>query len=374
VRSAPRSGLLALLAVPLALATLLVLPGGASAAPVAAIRSTSPTPAAPLLGVYRGAGEWGAARIPTYEAFLGRRVDLVADYQATDTWSNQEWPDWQASAWRGRRVVLGAVGIFPGSWDRQFEGTTVGWQQAAAGAYDAQWRVLGERLVATGQASAILRGAHEFNGGWFPHRVENGEEGDFVRSWRRWVTILRSIPGQHFTFDWNPTLGDQALAHPEKAYPGDAYVDRVALDVYDGWYDRGWLPGKSAAPSTAERDRVWAKILSGSYGLRYWHSFARTHGKHMSLPEWGLRNWTEADGAIHGGGDNPVFIQRMKALISDPSWQIDYSAFWEDGSYGVSVGDVGTGRLVPVPKSRGAFLSSFKASRTQVARWRRHAS
>jgi hypothetical protein len=34
---------------------------------------------------------------------------------------------------------------------------------------------------------------------------------------------MRAVPGQSFTFDWNPTLGTEwPLFHPEDAYPGDA--------------------------------------------------------------------------------------------------------------------------------------------------------
>ncbi len=73
-------------------------------------------------------------------------------------------------------MVLGSTGIFPrgGSW-----------AQAASGAYDQHWLTLGQRLVATGQENAVLRGAHEFNGDWFHYGVDQGEVQDFIVSWRR---------------------------------------------------------------------------------------------------------------------------------------------------------------------------------------------
>jgi hypothetical protein len=279
-------------------------------------------------GVYRGAGGWGADKVPAYETLVGHSMDYALDFQATDTWSNQEWPDWQANAWKGRTVVLGATGIFPGGWDRTFNGTKVGWAQAASGEYDAHWRRLGERLVATGQSQAILRGAHEFNGGWFAHRVHPEEAADFTAAWRRWVTIMRGVPGQAFSFDWNPTIGSEwPLYQPEIAYPGDAYVDRIALDVYDGWYNRGWKQVGGVQPTTAERDAVWHEMMHGARGMVFWRDFATARGKMLSLPEWGLRLWNENDGLVHGGGDNPVFVERMAALIKDPAWRIDYHAF-----------------------------------------------
>ncbi len=330
---------------------------------VGAAAAAETAPAA-RTGVYRGAGAWGAQKVPAYESFAGRPVDYALDFQSTDTWGNQEWPDWQASAWRGRTVVLGATGIFPGNWDRTYAGTTVGWAQAARGDYDAHWLALAQRLVATGQQSAVLRGAHEFNGGWFAHRVHPEEAADFVKAWQRWVGVMRSVPGQSFVFDWNPTVGTEwPLYSPEVAYPGDAYVDHIALDVYDGWYNQGWAPG-SAQPTAAQRDAVWDTTLNGTRGLRFWHQFALNHNKHLSFPEWGLRLWTEGDGLVHGGGDDAAFVQRMAALIKDPTWQVDYQAFWEDKDKGVSDPD-GT-RAVSVPGARSAYLAAFGGSSTTV--------
>jgi hypothetical protein len=320
------------------------------------------------IGVYRGAGGWGAERIPAYETFLGRPVNYALDFQATDTWSNLSFPSWQADPWQasGKTLILGATGIFPGDWHRQYQGQTMGWAQAARGDYDSHWRTFGQNLVAKGQARAILRGAHEFNGGWFPHRVNPGEQEHFIAAWRRWVDIMRSIPGQQFSFDWNPTVGTEALWNPESAYPGDAYVTHIALDVYDGWYNRGWKPGVDAPPSQAERDAVWDSLLNGPRGLNFWKGFAQAHNKRLALPEWGLRIWTESDGLIHGGGDNPSFIERMHALINDPSWNIAYHAFWEDPKNGVSDPDSVT--HVPVPNSRAAFLRLFAGSAQTTAR------
>jgi hypothetical protein len=144
-----------------------LLPGLTLADASAATTSTSTTTPVKT-GVYRGPAGWGSAKLPAYEKFVGGPVDYALDFQATDTWNNQEWPDWQADAWKGRTVVLGATGIFPGGWDRTFNGTQVGWAQAARGEYDAHWRRLGERLVATGQSAAVLRGPTSSTAGGSP--------------------------------------------------------------------------------------------------------------------------------------------------------------------------------------------------------------
>ncbi len=304
------------------------------------------------IGVYRGPGQWGIDQMGSYQQYLGKPVEYVLDYEDIDTWSNQTWPEWQAQAWAkvpNARLVLGGTGIFPvgGSW-----------AEAARGAYDQHYRTLGQRLVASGQEDAILRGGHEFNGDWFHYGVDQSEVGDFITAWRRWVDAMRSTPGQRFVFEWNPTVGTEALRHPDDAYPGDQWVDEIGIDVYDGWYNRGWRPGIDAAPTRAEQDAVWDQILNGERGLVFWRDFARAHQKNLAFPEWGLELWIiESDGLCHGGGDNPLFIQRMHEIISDPAWNVWWHAFWEQPGFGV--GDPDAGRQIPVPQSRAMFKQLF---------------
>jgi hypothetical protein len=311
----------------------------------------------PMTGVYRAAGEFGSPLIEAYARFLGREPEIVLDYQDVDTWENQTWPSWQSDAWAALpqyQLSIGGTGIF-------IQGGS--WSEAAAGAYDEHWRELGERLVATGQEDAILRGAHEFNGDWFHYRVGEDDVTDFVAAWQRWVGIMRSVPGQQFTFDWNPILGTQyRLPHAEEAYPGDEYVDRIALDVYDGGneiYPEGFEPGDGEA-TEEQRDEAWEQILNGERGLNFWRTFAVAHGKPLSFPEWGIQTWTQDDGLVHGGGDNATFVGRMADIIYSPAWNVDYHAFWEYEADGVSVDDADARRLgVTVTASREAFLERF---------------
>ena len=315
----------------------------------------------PASGVYLGGGSYGASQIRSYQTFRGSAVSYALDFQANDTLSNLAWPSWMSGAWQtsGKTVVVGSSLAMPGDYNRNFQGRTWSWNDLANGALDATWKQEARNLVASNEANAVLRGNHEFNGGWFSWRVKPGEQGAFIAAWRRWVTVMRSVPGQHFSFDWNPTVGQEALQNPESAYPGDAYVTHVALDVYDGYYGAGFYPG-GAQPTAAQRNVVWNQILNGPRGLVFWKNFANAHGKHMSFPEWGLRNWTESDGKIHGGGDDAAFIQRMAGIFKDPSYHVDYQAFWEDPSNGGrGVYNSDNGRAVAVPQARSAYLKYF---------------
>ncbi len=308
------------------------------------------------LGVFRGSGDASVTQLPAYEAFLGRPVDVAVDYLGVDNWANQEFPNWQIAAWAKRpdvRLSLGSIAFPTG-------GT---WEAAASGAYDGHWRTLGERLVAHGHGDARLRFAHEFNEFFHDYQVNSRNAPLFVQSWRRFVDILRSVPGQQFVFVWNPSLGDTVtFPRPEEAWPGDEYVDQIGLDVYDAWY-RGWRPGIDPPPTAQEQDAVWnSQILDGPRGLRFWRDFARAHGgKPLAFPEWGLQLWQEpADGLWHGGGDDPRFVQRMHDLIGDPAWNVAWHSFWEQPGHGVFDTDDSPARTgVPVPLSRELYRTLF---------------
>jgi hypothetical protein len=167
----------------------------------------------------------------------------------------------------------------------------------ARGAYDAYWRSLAEQLVVGGQASATLRLGWEMNGTWFAWNGVNDPLA-WVGAYRHAVTAMRSVPGQHFAFDWTVALG---ATDPVPLYPGDRYVDLIGADLYDVSYTT------KASNHTA----VWDELLSKPYGLSWLAGFAAAHGKRISVGEWGVTE--RCDG--HGGGDDPAFIDRMHAWM-----------------------------------------------------------
>ena len=171
------------------------------------------------------------------------------------------------------------------------------------------------------------------------------------------------MPGQRFTFVWNPSLGTTVtFPHAEMAWPGDEYVDQIGLDVYDAWY-RGWRPGVDPQPDRAQQDQVWNdQTLNGERGLVFWRDFAAAHGgKALAFPEWGLQLWQEpSDGLWHGGGDDPWFIKRMYDIITDPAWNVAWHAFWEKEGFGLLDPDDSPHRTgVGVPLSRYVYRNLF---------------
>ncbi|HUI04891.1 MAG TPA: glycosyl hydrolase, partial [Acidimicrobiales bacterium] len=95
------------------------------------------------------------------------------------------------------------------------------------------YQQLAENLVNGGQAYAIVRIGWEWNTTWFSWGVQNSTPTQYVTAFDDIVTTMRSVPGQHFLFDWcaaadeSPTNGSY-----DASYPGDQYVDYVGTDDY----------------------------------------------------------------------------------------------------------------------------------------------
>lgn len=310
----------------------------AAPAPVPAPRRPQASPSAVVLGAYTGPagkGVTGAARFATWS---GVGVARALDFAATGSWWSITGPDWMLDAWAGAGVQLEySLPLFP-------DGTRSGLATCAGGGYDKHWRTLGVNLVRKGLADTVVRPGWEFNGTWYSWSAK-GQASAFAACFRRVVTQMRSVAGQRFTFDWNPAVGRQAFP-AEQAYPGDAYVDVIGVDVYDtlAYYrDRG----ETGAWLQDVQRKVWAATRDGDHGLAWWARFARTHGKPLSLTEWGL---TSIPGGHHGA-DNPVFVDGIADFVADPSNGVQAALYFDAGST-QRRHQVTTGTLFPAAGAR----------------------
>ncbi len=164
------------------------------------------------------------------------------------------------------------------------------------------YRSLAENLVRGGQSRAIVRIGWEWSAPFFSWGTENTTPGQYVTAFRDIVKAMRSVPRQHFLFDWCANSGSVPSNGPYAAsYPGDAYVDYIGTDQYDN-------PGTS-----------WSQDLNSTGGLLYTAAFAKAHGKLVSVPEWGLN-----------GSDDPTFIDLMHTFIAAPGNRVGYSSYFSD--------------------------------------------
>lgn len=173
---------------------------------------------------------------------------------------------------------------------------------------------------------------------------------------------MRAVPGaEKLRFCWNPALGWQQFPSTQ-AWPGDEYVDIVGLDVYDDSWQRDTYPlPTDATPEEVDkrRNKAWDEaIWNASYGLKSWRDFALEHKKPFAIPEWGASN--REDG--HGGGDNPLFIERMHAFICDPANKVYFHCYFDvqagDGHHHLSPG-LKNNEVTDFPKSAARFTALF---------------
>ncbi len=95
----------------------------------------------------------------------------------------------------------------------------------------------------------LVRFAPEMNGDWRPWGigVNNNTSAEFVAAWRHVQRLADSVGADRLRWVWNPSIEYVGSAPLEPLYPGDAYVDLVALDGYNWGTTREWSTWKSFA-------------------------------------------------------------------------------------------------------------------------------
>lgn len=274
-------------------------PGPVAPAPVPpAPVAPSPVPDAevPAFGAFLESDARGVARMPRLSDWLGgAELRVGHTYLPGDSWRDIEgapgfldvWAHWRRQK-ADRMLVLNVP-----MQERNEAGLSDGevrtlLRQGAAGLFDQHFRALAQRLVGLGVPDTVIVLGWEMNGTTYTHRC--GPDPQAWRTyWRRIVTVMRSVPGQKFRFDFAPSRGRDAVPWTE-CYPGDDTVDIIGMDSYD-------------QPTGMTFDQE----VKEPYGLQAHVDFAKAHGKPISYPEWGLfRN-----------GDNAEYMRRMLAWIDE---------------------------------------------------------
>jgi hypothetical protein len=111
------------------------------------------------------------------------------------------------------------------------------------------------------------------------------------------------VSGQKFVFDW--TISRGGGGSPQDAYPGDAYVDIIGMDLYDRTYNSKW----------SDPSKRWNDYLNGrapyTIGMKWHRDFAAAHGKLMSFPEFAL----SMQHVSTTNPDNTLFVKEMHNWI-----------------------------------------------------------
>jgi hypothetical protein len=308
-----------------ALATAALVAAGVAAAPAATATSATAKPAAATYTAKaipnRSGLPWAsgvfipgdnATSVASFGTWRGARADVAVTWPARASWADVVSSTWLYDRWKSspQTLVLGVPPI------PEHAGASLA--ECAKGTYDAQWRTFGSNLKAAGLTErTIVRLGWEFNGDWYVWSARNPAQ--FAACWRKVVTAAESV-APALRWDWNVNRGPSPLGiDARKAYPGDAYVDYVGVDSYDGF------PAVKSASA-------WNHHVDGPFGLRFWANFARAHDKKLSVPEWGVYPGTAWAG--HNGGDNPYYIAKMFEFFRTHAGELAYESYFnEPASY-----------------------------------------
>jgi beta-mannanase len=249
---APRRALALLCALPF-LFQLLAPAVGAAATPIA-------------LGIYTPGAPGDPSRLDAYKSRVGVAPAIVMWYQDWAHGDESRFP-------RTNMETVTARGAMPlltwEPWDWAGGGVNQPSYSLAAiagGAHDnyiRQWA----RDAATWNKPFYLRFAHEMNGDWYPWaaKVNGNSAAAYVEAWRHVVTIFRQEGATNVRWVWSANVAFDGSTPLNQLYPGDEWVDWVALDGYNWGNTQSWSAWQSLAdlfvPSHDELARLTGKPL-----------------------------------------------------------------------------------------------------------------
>jgi Glycosyl hydrolase family 26 len=213
--------------------------------------SRPPGPLVPKQGALLGAwadnvGHWvddatAEAAVVRLEGQIGRKLAVDHHYYA--------WTDSFPTALEQWDVANGRIPLI--SWG----GTALG--PILNGDYDQMIRARADAVRAF-SSSVFIRWAWEMNGNWSPydgthsnHPGQTDGPALYVQAWRHIHDIFQQEGVKNAVWVWCPNASDvpaQSWNHWTNYYPGDAYVDWVAVDAYNWGNTQSWSSWTDLSP------------------------------------------------------------------------------------------------------------------------------
>jgi Glycosyl hydrolase family 26 len=122
------------------------------------------------------------------------------------------------------------------TWDPDYGsgGGAYSMRRIADGGLDG-YLITSAKAAARWHGTVFIRFAHEMNGGWY--KWGDGSPGntatDYIAAWRHVVRLFRSHGANNVRWVWSPNAMWGRQYPFKKFYPGDRWVDWVALDGYN---------------------------------------------------------------------------------------------------------------------------------------------
>ena len=201
--------------------------------------------------------------------------------------------------------------------------------QIPDGAWDAKLKEVAGVLRAFGHP-VLFRFAHEMNGNWYPYAgVFSGGPDKYIAAWRYVHALFTAEGADRLVWVFSPmaeSYPDAAWNAPFAYYPGSAYVDWIAVDVYEH-------PDK--------KRQGLASLLAPFYnemGL-FWESHGNGGDSAYALRPFGLAEFgTARPGAVDQAD---WYVDALAAIAADK--RIGFHALYnaQNGSLVFSMGALG---------------------------------
>jgi len=232
---------------------------------------------APNNGIYQGAflgDNISEANINNFSQMAGTPVDLALKFLSFSTGLNFPATEAQAIANQGGTIFIKLEPwSYRGRGDQSFKLDDI-----IAGKYDHLLKRFAEGAKNFGKPIFVSFG-HEMNGNWYPWA---GNPELYIQAYRHVHEVISQI-ACNITWVWNPNINDPN--NPAASYyPGNDYVDWVAVDGYN-W--SGTIPIPQIFSSSLE--------------------YLKTLGKPIMIGEFACAN------------DNPACLSNFIDFVADPS-------------------------------------------------------
>lgn len=159
-------------------------------------------------------------------------VDLVHRRPAIVMWYQQ----WSEPLFYSTQLPnVRAVGALPLiTWDPSSNGNGIPLRQIVSGRYDSYIKSAADAAAAW-KGPIYIRFAHEMNLGGSPFGPghDGNTPSEFVRAWRHVVQIFRRQQAGNVEWVWSPNVNCDGTCPFKAFYPGNSWVDWVALDGYN---------------------------------------------------------------------------------------------------------------------------------------------
>ncbi len=279
-----------------------------------------------IIGSYEGSNPWNGNML--YREMMGQEAAGTTLFTGQDTWTDYVG---SASYVASTTTSIGAQKL----WSIPLFANSSSLKEAATGADDKYFAQVAQSLLASQSSGSIyVRTGWEFNGGWETWAA-GSDPADYIKAYQQFVDAFRSVSNR-FVFTWCPAEATGGM-NPATAYPGNAYVDIIGLDVYDNnTYD-----GNNATAAFNSK-------VNAQYGLNWLANFAAQNGKQIAIPEWGVNSNNDA-----------AFVTLMANWIK--THNVAYASYWDADAGGFN------GLLSGMPAVEAAYVAAFGPSATTPA-------